>query len=572
MKTIKKILILPFLLFALQACQPGEKASQFDQNVAPPVQEDPLVPNDPPEVQLGERLFRETRFAQFFFAQAKDLNQPLDKIDPILEFVETLNLPLVGPYRAQGSMNCASCHFVDELEGDPNGGVRTYSDFARTSPISAREDGKTHTLRNSMQLVHATIPREAGLLLRFDGAFATLEDFVQETLLGRNFGWQFDEREIAIHHIAEVIRQDIGIKELDGSTELFPYAVLFRAEGNTVPPELKIPQEYRLDISRATDEEIVGGVSKLIGAYVNSLLFSQDQNGDFNGSPYDLFLKRNKLPLKPDEGESDKDYARRLLGLLENLNNPQFVGISEKKFQFHNQEFVFGLKELEGLKMFLREPQGIALTNTEILNGKIGNCVACHAPPNFSDFKFHNTGISQAEYDQVHGMGAFSNLNIPGLTERNQNFNEFLPASRKHPQAKGRFAAPSAQDKPGRVDLGMWNTFANPDLPAPQERLTKILCDQKQDPNHCAPEELLPLAIASFKTPLLRSLGQSAPYMHNGKLTALENVLVHYQTFSALSRAGQVRNASPELARIALQSEDLDFILSFLKSLNEDYN
>jgi hypothetical protein len=37
----------------------------------------PERPEDPAEVLIGERLFLETRFAQFFFANAKDLNLPL---------------------------------------------------------------------------------------------------------------------------------------------------------------------------------------------------------------------------------------------------------------------------------------------------------------------------------------------------------------------------------------------------------------------------------------------------------------------------------------------------------------
>lgn len=32
---------------------------------------------DPPEVAIGERLFLETRFAQYFFAHATDLQAPL---------------------------------------------------------------------------------------------------------------------------------------------------------------------------------------------------------------------------------------------------------------------------------------------------------------------------------------------------------------------------------------------------------------------------------------------------------------------------------------------------------------
>src|SRR5436309_14233411 len=43
-----------------------------------------LFKADPPEVALGERLFLETRFAQFFFAHAKgDANGRLTEGDPV---------------------------------------------------------------------------------------------------------------------------------------------------------------------------------------------------------------------------------------------------------------------------------------------------------------------------------------------------------------------------------------------------------------------------------------------------------------------------------------------------------
>ena len=34
---------------------------------------------------------------------------------------------------------------------------------------------------------------------------------------------------------------------------------------------------------------------------------------------------------------------------------------------------------------------------TSIAGGGIGNCVACHAPPHFSDFGFHNSGVAQED-------------------------------------------------------------------------------------------------------------------------------------------------------------------------------
>src|SRR5262245_23440770 len=108
--------------------------------------------HDPAEVTIGERLFLETRFAQFFAANATDVNAPLpDGGDPVVEETETTDAPLAGPFAGQ-AINCRACHLVDEqLVIDPlgipdfsEGGMRTYADFARRSPVPEREDGLTH--------------------------------------------------------------------------------------------------------------------------------------------------------------------------------------------------------------------------------------------------------------------------------------------------------------------------------------------------------------------------------------------------------------------------------------------
>lgn len=110
---------------------------------------------DPPEITLGERLFLETRFAQLFkvfLDNGGDVNDPLPQGDPSLDKVVNWKLEPdqleEGPFAGQ-SINCRSCHFVDEALDTPNYGMRTYSDFARRSPIPAREDGHTTTVRNA---------------------------------------------------------------------------------------------------------------------------------------------------------------------------------------------------------------------------------------------------------------------------------------------------------------------------------------------------------------------------------------------------------------------------------------
>ena len=94
---------------------------------------------DPAKVAIGERLFLETRFSQFFFAQSHgNANALLPSGDPVVASSATTNRPLPGPF-AGYSINCRACHLVNEHNA-AGWGNRTYADYARRSPVPARED------------------------------------------------------------------------------------------------------------------------------------------------------------------------------------------------------------------------------------------------------------------------------------------------------------------------------------------------------------------------------------------------------------------------------------------------
>jgi len=526
---------------------------------------------DPPEVQLGERLFLETRFAQFFSAHSTgDVNAPLAAGDPVMDDSATTGDPLPGPFRGQ-SMNCRACHLVDELQDEAGGGVRTYNDFARRSPVPARGDQATMTARNSPPLVGSTLRRDVPFMLHFDGEFPTTADLVRGTLTGRNFGWLPTEGAMAVAHIAAVIRNDDGTGELASEFEgSLPYRVAFLGTDPSIPAAVRIPPQYRIDVTQASDAQVLDAVAQLVAAYVESLLFSTDAAGANNGSPYDRFLRKNGLPRAPApaEGESKASYAARLRGLVQALKKPAFVQANEGQFEFHDQPFQFGATELEGLKIYLSVPGDVISAGQGV-----GNCVSCHVAPDFTDFRFHNTGASEQEYDALHGTGAFASLNIPDLATRTASFDAYLPPSPAHPTATGAFRSAPAADKPGYTDLGVWNVFANPDIPDPQSALTELLCTEFQIPvETCTPDVLLPLTVGLFKTPTLRDLGQSQPFFHTGQIDSIEDAVQFYITVSTLARQGRIRNGAAELADIVIGQGDIAPLAAFLRSLNEDYS
>jgi hypothetical protein len=605
-----------------------------------------------------------------------------------MDVLETVSGPVPGPFATpcMGAMNCRQCHLVDEegygALGNNTLGNRTYADFARRSPIPEIGDGRTHTPRNSPMLVESLatsqtpqffdlgflysptsnyddlLPDQPPLFLHRDGQFASAHDLIIATLTGRNYGWQPSEYATAVAHIAHITRDDNGkgflaMKARDGQfsaiisglgsySNIFSGYTNYRSDPRFIN-SFTISPEYRLNMTNATDEQIIQTLAALLQVYLESLIFSRDTNNAFNGSPYDVFLIKNGLPQQADTNETPAQYARRLRDLVSQLSKPQFVtDPDDGEFGTHAQSFQFGTNELEGLKIFLADK------NSPLANGstRIGNCATCHAPPAFTDFIFHNTGATEEEYDAIHGLGSFQNLPVPTFDVRQSNYNAYLPPTPNHPQATGKFETPPTTNSPGEVDLGLWNVFGNPDFPAPQPGLQRILpkllglplpqisgatmssnrfafsgtngvpggtyyvlaSTNLQLPqaswsviatnsfdsqghftfvNSVVPSmpqgfyrmslalpstaEALPLTIGLFKTPSLRDLGHSDPYMHTGRMNSIEDVIRFYQNFSNQARTGSLRNAAPELRDISLDNSAAGPLAAFLRSLDEDY-
>ena len=97
-------------LIFLSACSSGQ-APQF------PTENDTINAS---EQQIGERLFVETRFAEYFAAHMTGVNDPLVAGDPVVAQVLTTSGTLPGPFAGE-SINCRSCHFVVEFQGARRG-------------------------------------------------------------------------------------------------------------------------------------------------------------------------------------------------------------------------------------------------------------------------------------------------------------------------------------------------------------------------------------------------------------------------------------------------------------------
>ena len=388
--------------------------------------------------------------------------------------------------------SCASCHLLDE---DPQG-MRAHTDFFSRSWVPWRgADPRREGLRNAPTIL------DSGLMprLHFDGEFGSLEDLVKGTLAGRPMGWLPGEEDQAFDRVYEIILKDGA----EGRDQAGSYRADFKAAYGMEPAELG-------------KAELIDRAAKAISDYIRTQKTSRT-------TPYDRFVQANRLNIQPAEGEDPKLFANRLLGEVSALEKKRMLKLPAR----------FGVEALKGLRVFFRTKGA----------GSVGNCVTCHAPPLFTDFSFHNMGVSQGEYDRVNGDGSFATLQIPAAAEAHRPSTQF----REIPSKRNR----------GFADLGHWN-----------------FVDLKGSPLRRADEsddQFLRRMIASFKTPTLRNLAYTQPYMHTGGFTSIESALAELMRLSEMARAGKVRAGDEELTGIRITDGDIPPLVAFLNTLNEDF-
>lgn len=453
------------------------------------------------EVRLGERLFRDGRLA-----------------------------------RSPAEQSCASCHQSSAADGSP----LALTDVAPQSAIPGREDGQAMTSRHASPLVEAG--REGGWgLLHWDGEFVSLEELTWETFVGRNFGWLLEERAAAVAHFARTIRANSS-SEPAGSTG---YAALLREAG--------------IPVAEASDEDVLNACAKAVAAYVRTRRVSRDAGGLHDGSPYDAFLVANRLPRSPNTGETPHEYARRLHAAVAALRQPVLIDEPARPHAPRGGPFRFGAEELRGMRIFFRGAMGY------VRSASAGNCAECHVPPHFTDFAFHNTGATQDRYDAVHGTGAFAQLTIPTLAEREAEPARWLPPSAAHPRAAGPWRSIPSREDAARADLGLWNVYANAAIPGPQ-----LLIEQQLNrAGTLSREAVLAATLARFKTPGLRNSQRSGKFLHDGSGETLEEVVLLYLRMSDFARRGLMRNSPPEFSAMSLAAEDMPALVAFLRSLDD---
>lgn len=385
---------------------------------------------------------------------------------------------LTNPGAPNLSTSCRTCHVPPEASNRE----RQYTDSTALSVIPANALGsKQETLRNTPTLLDVT----GETSFNADGEFTSLEELLEHKLTSTHLGWLPGEEDLAKDAIFALMFYDYGEDLL--------------AEGNYLE---QFKAAKGLDLETMSRDLVV---AKVIESLVDYLKVVKTHNT----AAYDamVYLNRFNEGLL-GEGDTPQELSGRIFGRIANQEGRVLI-------RFPN---VYNEETYQGLKTFYRVSPTWS-GSVEGMEENIGNCIACHVPPSFTDGKFHNIGVTQAEYDAAHGEGAFAGFSV-----------ESPPAA-----TRARVKAGDAS----KADLGRWNV----------------------DPSDTS--------FAAFMTPKLRFISQTDPYMHNGAYETLEDAIRQHMKASELAKAGTLRNADPELLTMNISERDIPQLVAFLKTLEE---
>jgi cytochrome c peroxidase len=150
-----------------------------------------------------------------------------------------------------------------------------------------------------------------------------------------------------------------------------------------------------------------------------------------------------------------------------------------------------------------------------------GRCVSCHVIEQtqalFTDNRFHNVGV---------GINDIQN-DVPALA------NEYIEADLKQAEVDIKVLSDARTSELGRFAV----TTGFDDL-------------------------------GSFKTPTLRNIAATAPYMHDGSLGTLQDVMTHYNNGGVTNEGDPVNDfLSGGIRPLNLTDEQIDDLVAFMEAL-----
>jgi cytochrome c peroxidase len=163
---------------------------------------------------------------------------------------------------------------------------------------------------------------------------------------------------------------------------------------------------------------------------------------------------------------------------------------------------------------------------------------------------------ARSPYDRYHYLGEDNAVTDAAKRGETVFFNQHLSCFRCHGGFNFSDATMSEADPNRRVEFhntGLYNLPGTLSYPAPNVGIYEFT--------------KAPADVGKFKTPTLRNIALTAPYMHDGSIATLEGVIDHY---AAGGRAHDNPNKDPVIGGFALTRQDRDDLIEFLKSLTDD--
>jgi cytochrome c peroxidase len=171
-----------------------------------------------------------------------------------------------------------------------------------------------------------------------------------------------------------------------------------------------------------------------------------------------------------------------------------------------------------------------AIRGARLFVGRAG-CLECHGGPMFSDFAFHNVGTPQA------------GENVPARDLGRSEGIDVLVDSMKGAENPHDFTRQSALSD--RADSTHLASLVAGD--------PSVITNRPTD--------------GQFKTPTLRNVAKTAPYMHDGAYRTLWDVVNHYNFGGAAGAYAGVKD--PAVAPLLLTDAELADLVEFLRALDD---
>ena len=243
-----------------------------------------------------------------------------------------------------------------------------------------------------------------------------------------------------------------------------------------------------------------------------------DEHGFSRNQVYDYILSEYRDEYQSVFGKIDDLNADRQTAVFVNVGKA--LEAYQRRLRFTPSRFD---RYVDALGNGEPADENVQLTNPELRGLRLfmgrAACASCHNGPLFSNFEFHNTGAPEPDENSVD-LGRYIGIELL----RKDEFN----------------------------CLSRWSD-AEPDQ-----------CDELTFLKKQGPE-----LVGAFKTPSLRNVAETAPYMRGGQFATLDDVVAHYNdpVPPFYDREQHPNRPHFDILPLGLSNEQLDDLVAFLSTL-----